>query len=274
MSQAIPRIAVAQMCSSRDVARNLACVEQYARTAHEHGAQLLALPENALLMPGEEAQKHRATEPMGQGAIQGAIAALAQAYGLWILVGSHPIVDEVDTPLLPYQRALLFDANGACAAHYDKIHLFDVEVSAHERYLESAATTAGQRVVCAETPCGVLGLSICFDLRFPALYQTLRQRGAQVLAIPAAFTRPTGQAHWLTLLRARAIENQCFVIAPAQVGKHDAGRETWGQSCIIDPMGVVLAQQGDGEGVIVADIDLNAQAQLRQRFALHAQVLR
>lgn len=161
---------------------------------------------------------------------------------------------------------MVFDNNGLCAARYDKIHLFDVRVSEQEAHQESATVDRGDELVVVDTPIGQVGLSVCYDLRFPELYRQLVQRGAELLSIPSAFTAVTGVAHWEVLLRARAIENLSYVIAPNQGGQHENGRQTYGHSMVIEPWGKVVAQQETGEGIVIADIDLQRLQQLRQQF--------
>jgi len=184
---------------------------------------------------------------------------------LWILGGTTVI--KGDSPSRVANASLLIDADGKRVARYDKIHLFDVSIPGrNERYLESTHVTPGRKVVIADTPVGKLGLSVCYDMRFPELYRELVAQGAEWLAMPAAFTVPTGRAHWETLLRARAIENLCYVVAPAQSGTHSSGRETYGDTLIVDYWGQVVSRLAKGSGVITADLDLAKQADTRARF--------
>ena len=201
----------------------------------------------------------------GDGPVQSFLSATARALKMWILGGT--VVLHGDTDSRVANTSLLIDADGKRVARYDKIHLFDVTIPGrNEQYLESKHVTPGGTTVVADTPVGRLGLSDCYDMRFPEMYRDLVSRGAQWLAMPAAFTVPTGRAHWETLLRARAIENLCYVVAPAQWGMHSSGRETYGDSIIIDYWGQVLSRMPKGTGVITADIDLEQQHDSRVRF--------
>ena len=198
-----------------------------------------------------------------------ALREVAQETGVWLLIGSlavdlsrEPGTAEGERRLA--NRSYLVDPGGAVVARYDKIHMFDVDLAGGESYRESNAFRPGGRAVLAETPWGVLGMTVCYDLRFPHLYRALAQAGADFLAIPSAFTVPTGKAHWHVLLRARAIENGCFVFAPAQWGEHAEGRRTYGHSLIVDPWGEVLADAGEGVGIVTARIDLAAIAKARR----------
>jgi predicted amidohydrolase len=197
--------------------------------------------------------------------VQAFLRDTARQLKLWILGGTTVL--KGDSPTRVANASLLFDADGKRVARYDKIHLFDVSIPGrNESYLESTHVTPGRRVVVADTPAGKLGLSVCYDMRFPELYRELVAQGAEWLAMPAAFTVPTGRAHWETLLRARAIENLCYVVAPAQSGTHTSGRETYGDTLIVDYWGQVLSRLARGSGVITADIDLVKQAETRARF--------
>jgi nitrilase len=199
------------------------------------------------------------------GPVQGFLRDMARELKLWILGGTTVIKGDSATRVA--NASLLIDSDGKRVARYDKIHLFDVAIPGRdEKYLESTHVTPGHEVVIADTPVGKLGLSVCYDMRFPELYRELVSRGAEWLAMPAAFTVPTGHAHWETLLRARAIENLCYVVAPAQTGTHPSGRETYGDTLIVDYWGQVLSRLAKGSGVITADIDLVKQTETRVRF--------
>ncbi|MGL5429174.1 MAG: carbon-nitrogen hydrolase family protein [Vibrio sp.] len=246
------RVGLVQMTSGSEVSDNLGYLYQQVERLARQGAQWIVTPENALLF-GRREQYHQQAEPLGNGPIQQAVAALAKQYEVWLLIGSMPIrrANGVTT------SCLLWNAQGECVAVYDKLHMFDVDVADdHQRYRESETFTPGQQVVVAPTPFGQLGLSICYDVRFPHLYHELRRQGAQVLLVPAAFTAVTGQAHWQVLLRARAIENQCWVIAVGQTGRHPCGRETWGHSMVISPWGEVIADLGAAAHSKVVEFDL------------------
>jgi len=254
------KVAVVQNCAGEEMARNLAECEALVRQAAEAGARLIALPENCTqLMPSDEAMRvaafHEADHPAPPR-----FTALARDLGVWLLVGSLTV--KRDDGMLN-NRSYLLDDRGQVVARYDKIHLFDVAIGDGQSYQESRTVAHGEQAVVANTPWGRLGLSICYDLRFPALYRALARAGATVLAVPAAFTRTTGAAHWHTLIRARAIENGCYVIAPAQCGRRPWGRETYGHSLIVDPWGEVLADGGEEPGFITADLDPERVAAVR-----------
>jgi nitrilase len=253
------------MTSSHVVEENLAAAAALLREAKEAGADIACLPENFSFLGLKDADKLRIAEPDGQGPIQAFLRDSARQLKLWILGGTTVV--KGDSPTRVYNSSLLYDSDGARVARYDKIHLFDVDIPGRdEKYLESHHVAPGRRSVIADTPVGRLGLSVCYDMRFPELYRDLVAQGAEWLAMPAAFTVPTGRAHWETLLRARAIENLCYVVAPAQSGTHSSGRETYGDSLIVDYWGQVLSRLPKGSGVITADIDLAKQADTRARF--------
>jgi nitrilase len=259
------RVAAIQMTSSADVGRNLATTAGLLRQCRERGATLAALPENFAFMGLAEADKLAIAEDEGSGPIQDTLAGLARELGLWIVGGTVPL--RVAGEARTAAACLVFDADGRRVARYDKIHLFDVAIPGRdERYQESASVRPGQTPVCVDTPAGRLGLAVCYDLRFPELFRRLLELGAEWFCLPSAFTAPTGRAHWETLLRARAIENLCHVVAPAQSGFHDNGRETHGDSMIVDCWGRVLARLPRGTGVVAADIDLVRQREVRQNF--------
>jgi deaminated glutathione amidase len=257
------RVAVVQLNTQDDLAANLAGVQRWIGQAAEAGAELVALPENFAFM-GEEARKRELAERL-DGAFPGPIfAALAEAaakHGVWVLGGGMP--ERSDDPARPFNTSVLVDAKGESRATYRKVHLFDVALPDGSSYRESAATSAGAEVVTAEVLGVRLGLSICYDVRFPELYRRLVEQGARVIAVPAAFTVATGKDHWHALLRARAIENQTYVVAPAQHGKHPRGRQTYGKSVIVDPWGEIVAQCSEGEGVAVARLDFEYQDRVR-----------
>src|SRR5271170_971639 len=258
-------VAAIQMTSNHVVADNLAAAGGLLRNAKDAGAQVACLPENFSFIGLKDADKLKIAEPDGDGAVQTFLYDTARKLKMWILGGT--IVIKGDTPDRVANSSLLIDADGRRVARYDKIHLFDVSIPGrNEQYLESRHVIPGREPVIADTPVGKLGLSVCYDMRFPELYRELVSRGAEWLAMPAAFTVPTGRAHWETLLRARAIENLCYVVAPAQVGLHSSGRETYGDTLIVDYWGQVLSRLARGSGVISADIDLAAQAESRGRF--------
>jgi nitrilase len=253
------------MTSSHVVEDNLAAAAGLLREAKDRGAEIACLPENFSFIGLKDADKLQVAEADGAGPVQDFLSKTARELKLWILGGSTPLKGDSDRRVA--NTSLLYDGAGKRVARYDKIHLFDVTVPGrNERYLESKHVTPGESVVVADTPVGRLGLSVCYDMRFPELYRALVSRGAEWLAMPAAFTVPTGLAHWETLLRARAIENLCYVVAPAQAGTHTSGRETYGDTLIVDFWGKVLSRLAQGAGVITAEFDPALQAETRARF--------
>ncbi len=258
-------VAAIQMTSSHVVSENLLAAGKLLREAKELGAEVACLPENFSFIGLRDSDKLQVAEADTDGPVQAFLRETARQLKLWILGGT--IVIKGDSASRVANASLLIDADGERAARYDKIHLFDVTIPGrNEQYLESKHVMPGRQVVIANTPVGRLGLSVCYDMRFPELYRDLVAQGAQWLAIPAAFTVPTGRAHWETLLRARAIENLCYVVAPAQSGTHTSGRETYGDTLVVDYWGQVLSRLPKGTGVITADIDLAKQAETRARF--------
>jgi predicted amidohydrolase len=253
MTQTV-KVACIQTNSGPDIEGNLKTIEPIIRTAAKNGAQLIALPENVdALVRGREKTAARAKLEKDHPVIP-FFSRLAKETGTWILGGSVAIVVGGDKFA---NRSYLFNAQGEIAARYDKIHMFDADVGAGEKYRESENFRSGDRAVTAESPWGKIGLTVCYDVRFAYLYRALAQAGASIITVPAAFTVPTGQMHWEILLRARAIETGAFILAPAQCGEHDGGRRTYGHSLIVDPLGKILAE-GNGEKpeIIMADLDL------------------
>ena len=237
-----------QMTSTADRARNLDTALRLVGEAADLGARLVGLPENFAYM-GPEEERVAGAETL-EGPTLGALRELARRRGIWILAGS--ISEKVNDPRKTANTSVLVADDGAVAAAYRKIHLFDVNIPDGARYAESEGVVPGDKVVLAPTPLGRIGLTVCYDLRFPELYRKLAELGAEVISIPAAFTLFTGKDHWEVLVRARAIENLAYVIAPAQVGRHSQNRQTFGNAMIVDPWGTVLARCPDGEGVCVA----------------------
>ena len=261
----VPAMAAIQMTSGHEVPANLAEARRLVGQAAEQGAALVVLPENFAFMARSDAERRELVEVAGRGPIQDALASMAREFGVWLVGGTLPL-ERADDPR-PANACLVFDAGGRQVARYDKIHLFDVDLPGRdESYRESAHAAPGREPVVVDTPCGRLGLSVCYDLRFPELYRRLVAAGAELLSVPAAFTVPTGRAHWEVLLRARAIESQCWVVAAAQWGRHSNGRETWGDSLQVDHWGRVVARLQAGAGVVVAEHDLEAQVLDRKRF--------
>ncbi|MGQ3892682.1 carbon-nitrogen hydrolase family protein [Legionella sp. CNM-4043-24] len=256
-------LALVQMNSSASVKKNLDELEKLLAQARDEHIDLVALPENFAFMGLKETDKLAIAESFGHGEIQQAISRLAKQYNLWILAGTIPIKTASDRVRA---SCLVYDNQGKCAARYDKIHLFDVRVSETEAHQESLTIEPGDELVVVDTPVGRIGLSVCYDLRFPELYRQLVLKGAELLSVPSAFTAVTGAAHWDVLLRARAIENLCYVLAPNQSGLHENGRKTYGHSQIIEPWGSSIARQATGVGLISAPIDLQRLQQLRRQF--------
>jgi predicted amidohydrolase len=250
MNTPVCRIAAIQMVSGPDVDRNLADADRLLGEAAAAGARLAVLPEYFPLITSDETAKVRIREQEGEGPLQDFLRDAARRHGVWLIGGSCPM--EAGSPDKVKNSTLVFDDTGRRVARYDKVHLFGFR-KGEECYDESATIEAGNEVVAFDGPCGKIGLSICYDLRFPELFRAMG--GVDLIVLPAAFTWTTGQAHWEVLLRARAIENQCYVLASAQGGRHPSGRRTWGDSMIIDPWGEVLARLPEGPGVVVADLD-------------------
>ncbi|WP_347248686.1 carbon-nitrogen hydrolase family protein [Zoogloea sp.] len=250
MNTSVCRIAAIQMVSGPDVDRNLADADRLIGEAAAAGARVAVLPEYFPLITGDETAKVRIREHDGEGPLQAFLRDAARRHKLWLIGGSCPMA--ADSPDKVKNSTLVFDDNGRRVARYDKVHLFGF-CKGEERYDEAATIEAGNEVVSFEAPCGQIGLSICYDLRFPELFRAMGE--LDLIVLPAAFTYTTGQAHWEILLRARAIENQCYVLASAQGGRHPSGRRTWGDSMIIDPWGEVLARLPEGPGVVAADLD-------------------
>lgn len=264
------RAAVAQMCSGPDVGANLAQADDLMRQARQEEVALLVLPENFAIF-GRKDLITCAEHPDEPGPILKFLAERSRHYDLWFVAGTLPYAvgcQGAPAGQRVYPGSGLWSPEGVCVARYDKCHLFDVEVAdGVGSYRESEQFAPGDTPVVAKTPWGVLGLSICYDLRFPEYFRQLVERGAQMLTVPSAFTYNTGEAHWEVLLRARAIENQCFVLAANQGGDHGNHRLTWGHSCMIDPWGQVLAcRTSPGPGLAIADLDFSAQRQLRARM--------
>jgi nitrilase len=255
------------MTSAAEVESNLAAARNLLEQARSQGAVLAALPENFAIMGLKEADKLAVAEPPGEGPIQAFLGHCARELGLWIVGGTIPVRVDAD-PARVAAASLVFDDRGRCVSRYDKIHLFDVDIPGREeRYRESATIAPGTEPATVSTPIGKLGLAVCYDVRFPELFRWLQAQGAEVLSLPSAFTAPTGRAHWELLVRARAVENLCYVLAPAQSGMHANGRETWGDSMIVDPWGHVLDRVATaGPGVAFAEIDRTLQQDLRARF--------
>jgi predicted amidohydrolase len=257
------RVAAIQMTSGFNVPDNLREAERLLADAAQAGARLAVLPENFAIMARNDAERLAAAEADDEGPIQRFLAATAREHRLWLAGGTIPLRAKGERVRA---ACLLYDDTGKRAARYDKIHLFDVRLGNGEHYYESNGIEPGDTPVVVDTPVGRLGLSVCYDVRFPELYRRLLDAGAEIVVIPSAFTAYTGRAHWESLIRARAIENLVYVIAPAQVGHHPSGRDTHGDSMIVDPWGEVLARAPHGPGVIVTECDLQKLKTLRAQL--------
>jgi predicted amidohydrolase len=260
------RVGLIQMTSGENPDANLAYIENQVQKLKSEGAEWIVTPENAVVFGARE-HYHQVAERLSQGPIQVKFAQIAKTYSVWLVVGSFPVKTEqgVTTTML------IYTADGTLAGYYDKLHMFDVDVDdSHQYYRESEIFQPGQQAQLVSTPFGEFGLSICYDVRFPHLYSVLRQQGAQVILVPAAFTAVTGQAHWEILLRARAIETQCWVVGVNQGGIHPDGRETWGHSMVVNPWGEVVACLEQEPANLWVDIDLNLLAQVRNSMPVMA----
>ncbi|KVE95383.1 acyltransferase [Burkholderia vietnamiensis] len=253
------RVAALQMVSTPDVARNLADAGQLIEQAAADGAQLVLLPEYFCFMGHRDTDKLALAEPYRDGPIQQFLAQAAQRHRVWVIGGTLPL--QAPEPDRVLNTTLVFDPSGREAARYDKIHLFNFE-KGDESFDEARTIRAGDTVVTFDAPFGRVGLSVCYDLRFPELYR--RMGDCALLVVPSAFTYTTGRAHWETLLRARAVENQCYVLAAAQGGRHENGRRTWGHSMLIDPWGEIVAVRDEGAGVVAGALDPQRIADVRQ----------
>ncbi len=245
-------VACVQITSGPDPAANLEAASLWVREARSAGAELIATPEVSNMMGPRRREMAALARPEAEDSSVAGYRALAAETGAWLLAGSLVLRGAEDRLV---NRSLLIDPQGGIAARYDKIHMFDVDIPDGQSYRESRAYQAGARAVTAELPWGRLGMTVCYDMRFPYLYRELAKAGADFLTVPSAFTRFTGAAHWHVLLRARAIETGCFVIAPAQCGNHQGGRETYGHSLIVAPWGEVLGDGGTAPGITLAEID-------------------
>ncbi|WP_448202812.1 carbon-nitrogen hydrolase family protein [Azospirillum sp. sgz302134] len=247
------KAACVQVNAGTEILPNLQAAGDLVRRARDAGADFIAMPENVSMIVQGRAKVMERVRPESDHPGVPFFADLARETGAWLLAGSLGILlDEGRVA----NRSYLFDDQGRIVATYDKIHMFDVDLAGGESYRESATFRPGERAVVANTPWGGMGLTICYDVRFAYLHRALAQAGARIITVPAAFTVPTGRAHWHVLLRARAIETGCFIIAPAQVGTHDQGRQTYGHSLIVAPWGEILADAGEEVGIVVADLDM------------------
>jgi nitrilase len=258
------KVAALQMVSTPDVERNLRAAESLIAAAARAGAQLAALPEYFCLMGRHDSDKLAIAEAPGDGPIQQFLSSQAKQHGVWLIGGTVPL--RCDDAERVRNACCVYAPDGALAARYDKIHLFRFSNDAGEDYDEGRVLQAGGEPVAFDAAGWRTGLSICYDLRFPELYRAMMNPPCDLISVPAAFTYTTGQAHWELLLRARAVENQCYVIASAQGGQHENGRRTWGHSLVIDPWGEVLACCEEGEGMAIAEIDKARIAEVRKQL--------
>lgn len=279
MSQrAIHKAAVIQMVSSADVQVNLKAAGRLIAQASDAGATLVLLPENFAVLDGGPLPQFAEKQGQSDALLQGFLSAQAKQFGIFLVAGTIPMLsrptigpDEIITDGRVRPACLVYDPSGVVIARYDKMHLFDVEVDDKQaQYSESRNFEPGDSVVSVQTPAGLVGLSICYDLRFPELYRKLMDQGAEILTVPSAFTQVTGAAHWEVLVRARSIENQCYVLAANQGGVHNEARETFGHSMIVDPWGRVLASVEKGEGIGVAEINLDMLHELRRKMPVQS----
>ncbi len=263
------RVAVIQLVSGSDWRVNLERAAYWIAQAAQAGAQLVLLPENFAVFNSSQLVERGRDELSPQGPIRGFIAEQARQHGIWIVAGSLPVLSTDGRRVR--SACLVVDDQGVERARYDKIHLFDVDVADSQgSYRESDQIEPGGTVVLVDTPVGRLGLTICYDVRFPLLYQKLVEQGAQLISVPAAFTYATGEAHWQVLLRARAIETQCYLLAANQGGVHNASRQTYGHSMVVDPWGELLGCHAEGEGMVLAPVDLDRVSQLRSRMPIQS----
>lgn len=258
------RAAIFQMTSGIDPAENATAIEEMAARAKSEGADILLTPEMAGYLDRDRARAAATLRSEGDDPVLSSVRDAAARHGLWVHLGSIPLKDERSDGRWS-NRSFMIDGSGDIRARYDKIHLFDVDLATGESWRESSVYGPGEQVVAVDTPWARMGLSVCYDMRFPDLYRALTNAGATVLLAPAAFTVPTGKAHWHILLRARAIEAGCFVIAAAQTGRHADGRETYGHSLIVDPWGDIVLDMGEAKGLALAEIDLSRIEEVRGR---------
>ncbi|VAW62432.1 FIG003879: Uncharacterized subgroup of the nitrilase superfamily [hydrothermal vent metagenome] len=259
------KVAAIQMTSGSNIQANLDEGAKLIEQAASQGARLVVLPENFSQMPMTDQERVGNAESVAEGRVQNFLAAHAEKNKTWIVGGTLPLKSDIKGKA--YSSCLLFDDQGQQVARYDKIHMFDVLIEgSNETYHESATTVAGENVTVVDTPFGRLGLSVCYDLRFPELYRSMVDEGMEVCVIPSAFTAFTGQSHWEPLIRARAIENQCYVIAAAQGGYHVNNRQTYGHSMVVNPWGNILGSVGTGPGVVITEIDREELQATRKNF--------
>lgn len=261
------KLAAIQMCSSYDVDDNLLVAKSLIAKATANGAKLVVLPEMFAIMGMDQQAKIQVKESFGSGKIQDFLSHMAREYDIWLVGGTIPLA--CDEPNKVRAACLIYDESGEVVARYDKIHMFDVSVSATEGYQESATIQAGEDGIVVDTPLGKLGVAVCFDIRFPDMFTQMASLGAEIIAIPSAFTVPTGEAHWELLVRARAIDSFCYIVGACQGGTHPNGRNTWGHSMIVNPWGQIIAEQKENvPGVIEAQVDLVELHRIRKAIPI------
>lgn len=261
------KIAAIQMCSSYILDENLETAKKMITEAASEGAALIVLPENFAMMGRDTNDKNMIKESFGHGKIQSFLSDEAKTHGIWLVGGTIPITS--DNEQKTRAACLVYDDKGKFAARYDKIHLFDATLSGNEKYNESDTIQPGDKIVSLNTSSGKLGLAVCYDVRFPELFRCLFDEGVEIIALPSAFTVPTGKAHWEVLLRSRAIENFSYVIAAAQAGTHASGRTTWGHSMIVEPWGNIAAEiTNDHPGIVYAEFDVNKIHEARKSIPI------
>ncbi len=259
------KIAAVQMASGPQVHANLMEAARLIKEASEQGADLVVLPETFAIMGTSDKDSLAVAEDEGSGSIQTFMSQCAKSNKVWVVAGTIPVTSS--NPKKAYAASIMYNDKGKQVARYDKIHLFDVEISeSKETYTESDTIAVGNQLTVVETPFGKIGMAICYDLRFPGHFRKMMAQGAEIFVLPSAFTDTTGKAHWEVLVRARAIENLCYVVAPAQGGYHVSGRTTYGHSMVVDYWGNIRAELGKGAGVIMIDTDHNAQQATRKAF--------
>lgn len=259
------KVAAVQMATGPNIQANLDEAAKLIATAVIQGAELIVLPENFALMPMQEKERVAHAEQPGKGIMQKFLATTAKKHNVWIVGGTVPMACDVEGKVR--SACILYNNKGESVARYDKIHMFDVLIQdSKESYNESATTDGGDQIVVVDSPFGKIGLAVCYDLRFPELFRTMADQGMDICVLPSAFTAITGKAHWQPLVRARAIENQCYVIAAAQGGFHINGRETYGNSMIVDPWGNILNRLQTGSGIVVAELDMAFLKRTRKNF--------
>ena len=262
------RIALHQMTSGTNLARNVSDMEAAIAKAAADGAVMYFAPEMSILLDRDRAHARVQLASESQTDALSHFSKQASRYGIWLHLGSVPVVHENGDKLA--NRSIVIAPDGQVKARYDKMHLFDIDLASGESWRESSAYTGGNTPVVVQTPLGLMGLGVCYDMRFPDLFSVYAKSNVDIITLPSAFTVPTGEAHWHSLLRARAIESEAFVIAAAQCGLHEDGRKTFGHSLVVDPWGTVILDMGEAPGLACVDLDLDKIAEIRQQIPVHA----